>query len=179
MLPAANAPGLAIKPASVVTTDTSARAAQTPTPETARSSAGEASSSQVALLSPKAVTAPEQTAVAPRLREQETAERTDRSQPAADTPTGPPPTFEESPLERQARVALAPPEVTFAPGEETPEVSVATDDGAPQPDQAELAIADAPPQDPPPTPSERAEASFAETRTMSEAKEPAIVDVAR
>lgn len=176
MLPAANAPGLAIKPVSVATTEPSARAAQTPSPETVRSSAGEASSSQVALLSPKAVTAPEQTAVAPRLRDQETAERTDRAQ-STDTPTGPPPTFEESPLERQARVALAPPELTFASVEEAPEVPVATD-SAPQPDQTELAVSEAPPQDPPPTPSERAEASFAETRTMSKAKEPATVDIA-
>lgn len=175
MIPPATAPGPAVNPANSVTTNSSARAAQLPMPEAARSSAGETSAAQVTLLSPKAVTAPDQTAVAPRMREQETAERTDRTQPT-DTPTGPPPTFQESPLERQARIALDPPDLALAAPDEvdTAPAPAPADDAA-----TELVVQPAPTPDPPPTPSERAEASFAETRTLSEEREPATVDVSR
>ncbi len=156
------------------------KAAQPPAPEAARASAGEAAASNVKLATSAAVTAPDQTAVAPRLRDQETSERTERSLPGKDAPTGPPPSFEESPLERQARVAFDPPDEPVEPAFDlNPDIAVVEEAATTEPEEApEIVVAEAP-ADPPPTPSERAEASFAETRTMSEPKEAAQVDVAR
>ena len=101
---------------------------------------------------------------------------------------GPAPTFEESLLERQARVALDPPEISAAPAE--PDETA--QDGAPnsdtqtestQPDTGETALTvvtePLPFEDPPPTPAEQAEASFAETRTLASDPQPATIDVAR
>lgn len=156
------------------------KAVQAAAPEAARASAGETAASNVKLATSSAVTAPDQSAVAPRLRDQETSERSERALPGKDAPTGPPPSFEESPLERQARVAFDPPEQPVEPAFDLrPDVEVvekqtsSNDEGT-----LEVVTAEAP-ADPPPTPSERAEASFAETRTLSEPKEAAQVDVAR
>ncbi len=177
MIPAASAAGVAVKTAQPVATLSAERASQPQAPETARSSAGESSAANIRLETTRAVTAPEQTAVAPRLRDQETAERTERALPANDTPTGPPPTFEESPLERQARVAFDPPEPTPADVAPEPAVVPADQPDAPE-DVPELAVSgEAPPADPPPTPSEKAEASFAETRTISTPREPSTVNI--
>ena len=149
------------------------RTAQSQAPETARASAGEAAASNVRTDTPNPIKAAEQTAVAPRLRDQETAENTDRA-PAKDAPTGPPPAFEESPLERQARVALDPPEA-----DATPEENAATPEDT-GPDRREAVRADAEPErSPPPTPTERAEDGFAETQALADSKAPAKVDVAR
>lgn len=177
MLPAANPAGAAVvKPSQPVTGQTAARAAQPQAPETARGSAGEAGAANIRTETPNAIQAAEQSAVAPRLRDQEKAETSNRETPAKDAPTGPPPSFEESPLERQARVAFDPPEAEPgskpedsaepAPAEDTPSRSAS--------EQGETAR-----KDPPPTPTERAETSFAETQSLAEPKEPAKVDVAR
>ena len=144
---------------------TAQKTSQPQAPETARTSSGESAAANIKAETTKAVQAPEQSSVAPRLRDQETAERTDRAAPAKDEPTGPPPAFEESPLERQARVALDPPEEPAPAPEqaaraEAPEV--AADEAAPV--KAETVEA---PADPPPTPSEKAEASFSETKDLA------------
>ncbi len=70
-----------------------------------------------------------------------------------DGPTGPPPAFEETPLARQAREALNP----------NPEVV-----------QEETEVQLEPNVDPPPTPSQRAEAAIAETRALEETSEPTL-----
>ena len=176
MLPAASVSGVAVKTIQPATALSGDRTSQPQAPETARASVGEGSAANVRAESTKAVTAPEQTAVAPRLRDQETAERTERTPPAKDTPTGPPPTFEESPLERQARVAFDPPDPATATDTPPPETDANTGEGNVPPS----AISSAPqPAEPPPTKSERAETSFAETKTLAEQREPATVDVAR
>ena len=177
MLPAASFVGVAVKTSHPVTALTSQRAAQPQAPETARASAGEAAAANVRAETPSAIQAAEQSAVAPRLRDQETADRSERSVPGKDTPTGPPPSFEESPLERQARVAFDPPEATPPP---VPEAAPVKDKAIEAPDdhQGSEVSHDAgkAPIDPPPTPTERAEVSFAETRTLATAREPATVD---
>ena len=57
--------------------------------------------------------------------------------PSDDTPTGPPPTFDETPLQRQARIALDPPkfelEPVMAEGEETGRTIGAIDNERPAP----------------------------------------------
>lgn len=177
MIPAVSTAGYAAKTVQPATHTSAARVTQVAAPEAMRSSAGEGAAANVTLHSAKAVTAPEQAAVAPRLRDQETAEQTDRAPISKDAPTGPPPTFEESPLERQARVAFDPPEASIEPAFDLrPELSIEeAEDPAPE-DKVELKTADTPP-DPPPTPTARAEASFAETRTLSTPKETTTVDV--
>lgn len=180
MFPAASASGVAIKtgqPVSLQATQTSIRPQA---PEAARSSAGEPAAANVKAETTKAVAAPDQTAVAPRLRDQENLERTERPAQLVDAPTGPPPAFEESPLERQARVAFEPPEIpSDAPEakEPTPEASSESDESS-KPMALEK-LEEAPQQEPPPTRTERAEASFAETKSLSETREPATLDLAK
>ena len=179
MLPAANATGVAIKPAQPVPVQTAQKATQPQAPETARSSAGEAAAANVKAETPKALQAVEQSTVIPRLRDQETFERTERQTPTGDAPAGPPPSFEESPLERQARVAFDTPD-TGAEAREAPPGPVETEVPAPTveenpPDRE--AAPEAANIDPPPTPTERAEASFTETRQIAEPREPVKVDV--
>lgn len=177
MIPAVSTAGYAAKTVQPATHSSAARVAQISAPETARASAGEGAAANVALHSAKAVTAPEQAAVAPRLRDQETAEQTDRAPISKDAPTGPPPTFEESPLERQARVAFDPPEASIEPAFDLrPELNTEEVEGPAPDEDVELKTPDTP-ADPPPTPTERAEASFAETRTLSTPKETTTVDV--
>lgn len=176
MFPAANVSTVAVKPVQPAPAMTAQKTTQPQAPETARTSAGESAAANIKAETSVAIQAAEQSSVAPRLRDQETAERTERALPAKDDPTGPPPTFEESPLERQARVAFDPPEQTppasdqveFAPVDDAP-------DEAPVPEVA-TSGEEAPP-DPPPTRTEKAEASFTETRSMADVKEPATVDV--
>lgn len=177
MIPAASSVGVAVKPPQPVTAQTAQRTVQPQAPETARASAGEAAAANVRTETPNAIQAAEQSSVAPRMRDQENAERTERAVPGKEGHTGPPPTFEESPLERQARVAFDPPEVAEAP-KEAPSPEIESADDQPEPDAPELKVAAAP-ADPPPTPTERAEASFGETRALAEPKEPATIDVAR
>lgn len=178
MIPAASVTGYAVKTAQPATLTSAARVAQMFAPEAARASAGETSAAQITMMTARAVTAPDQAAVAPRLRDQETAERTERAPQAKDAPTGPPPAFKESPLERQARIAFDPPEVPTLPEPVARDVPNAV--AAPsETDLGQSRLEAAPPADPPPTPTERAEASFAETRTISTPKEPATIDMSR
>lgn len=173
MIPSVSTPVVTPKPAAAGAALAATRTAVPPSPESAPSSAGERAAANIRPESVKAVDAPDQTAVAPRLREQETAERTDRTEPALDKPAGPEPAFEESPLERQARLALEPSETNEAPAEDTSvQGAAATESSGSSPPVAPDEAT------PPPTPSERAEASLAETRTISEPHGPSV-DVTR
>jgi hypothetical protein len=171
MIPTVTAPGPAPTPAPLQTAQKSAL----PQAEAARGSAGENAAANIRAETTRAVDAPEQTAVAPRLREQETKERPDT---VFDELVGPEPTFEESPLERQARVALDPPEIKAAPTmTQSPTAQLEP------PDETDTLAIEATEtetfEDPPPTPTEKAQASFAETRTLATSPEPATIDVAR
>lgn len=178
MLPAASNVGLAIKTAQPAVLQSAERTSNPPAPETSRASAGEAAASNAPLETARAVTAPEQSAVAPRLREQENAERSERLKPSKDEPTGPPPAFEESPLERQARVAFDPPDPAEEQNRQSTPVTAAGDKAAePGIGDADDTVQAEAANDPPPTPSERAEASFAETRTLATPREPASVNL--
>lgn len=129
------------------------------------SSTGEPGASNVRLATSVAVTAPEQTAVAPRLRDQETTERTERSTPPTDAPTGPPPAFDESPLERQARVVFDPPDMIVAQQDEPEQSGQGFGPESEQPD-------------PPPAPRDRAEIGFAEARSLSNRADNGTVNIA-
>ena len=174
MLPAAPASVSGVQPTQI---QSAQKAAQSQSPETARASAGEAAAANVRSETADAVKAPEQTRVAARLREDETAERTERDK--SDRPAGPQPAFEESPLERQARVALDPQDPTDEAKATPSSVSVSdTQPVATRDPESEKAIAVAD-IEAPPSPSDRAEASFAETIEINTPRDPAQVDVAR
>ena len=171
MIPSVSANVAPQKPVPV----TAAQTTNKPTAPAGQVGSGEAAASNVRAETASAVRAPDQLTAAPRLRDQETAERSERHLADKKAPTGPPPAFEESPLERQARVALDPPDVAPEPEAEV-EVSsvdepdnVSGDDAADDGEMAEI--------DPPPTPRERAEVSFTETRAIAEPVESASVDV--
>ena len=169
MIPTVSAPGAA--PPS--TSPQAAQKTAQPQPEAPRSSAGEVANTALRAETARAIDAPAQSSIAARLSEQETKERPDS---VFDDLVGPAPTFEESLLERQARVALDPPEIK-APPPETVESKEADGDVA---EIAEPSAAEPPVfEDPPPTPTEKAEASFAETRTLSDEPKFATIDVAR
>lgn len=166
MLPAASAATTAFRPVQPLEQASQQWSSPAPAAETARASAGEKAAANLRTETHHAVKAAEQTPVAARLRDQEKAETTDRS---ADAPTGPPPAFEESPLERQARVAFDPPEPD-AQGKTLPE-----DELTALPPEGRDVERVTP--EPPPSRTERAETSFAETRSLSAGKEPATVDL--
>ncbi len=94
----------------VATSHTAPKATATPQTEAPRSSAGEASAANLRTETARAIDAPGQSAVSPRLRDQETAERSNRLLAKNDRPTGPRPAFDESLLERRSRTAFDPPE---------------------------------------------------------------------
>lgn len=143
--------------------------------QTARTSVGENAAANIRPETARAIDAPDQAVVAQRLRDQETKER---AAAIIEEFAGPEPTFEESPLERQARVALDPPKAT-AVVVQSDEFALSTEPDEPANEPADLAIKAPMFEDPPPTPTERAEASFAETRSFADTTEPATVDVAR
>ncbi len=175
MFPAATVSSAAVKPVQPAPQLTAQKTSQPQAPETARTSSGESAAANIKAETAQAVQAPEQSSVAPRLRDQETAEQSERAKPVKDEHTGPPPSFEESPLERQARVAFDPPdkpdEADVQPAKE--------DQVAEKPDESEPVKAESsePPADPPPTRTEKAEASFSETRTLAETRDSGTVDV--
>ena len=176
MLPAASPIGTAVKPAQPATAQTAIRTTQPQAPETARTSAGETAAANVRTETPNAIQAAEQSSVAPRIRDQETIETTDRADPPKDDPTGPDPAFKESPLERQARVVFDPPDLTEAPTRPATQADTRetdTREADPSLEAAEVTI------DAPPTPTEKAEAGFTETVAMAESKEPSTLDMAR
>lgn len=176
MFPAANVSSAVAKPVQSAPSQTTQKTSQPQAPETARTSSGESAAANIKAETTEAIKAPEQSSVAPRLRDQETAERTDRSYEAVEKPTGPPPTFEETPLERQARVALDPLVENVDAGQSEPVTSNVEDNSAPA-SGVEASSDPGNQPDPPPTPTEKAEASFSETRTLTDAKEPATVDI--
>jgi hypothetical protein len=94
----------------VATSHTAPKAAATPLTEAPRSSTGEISAANIKPETSRAIDAAGQSAVTPSLRDQETAERSNRLSARRDAPTGPPPAFDESLLEQRARTALDPPE---------------------------------------------------------------------
>lgn len=146
-----------------------------PQAQTARTSVGESAAANIRPETTHSIDAPDQAVVAQRLRDQEAKDRADT---VIEEFAGPEPTFEESPLERKARVALDPPAITTSvvQADETA-TSMKIDD--PVNEQTGIAVQDPVFEDPPPTPTERAEASFAETLSLADTPEPASVDVAR
>ena len=139
MFPAATVSSVAAKPVQPAQAQTAQKTTQPQAPETARASAGEAAAANIKAETTQAVKAAEQSSVAPRLRDQETAERTERAEPR-DLPTGPPPSFEETPLERQARVALDPPEPTEAAPVEAEAEPVEAPEAEAEPVRAEATV---------------------------------------
>ncbi len=175
MIPAITAQTAPVKPVQLSPAATDQRITQTQAAEGARASIGERGAANIRSETVNAIRAAEQAAVAPRLRTGETAENTDRDPPTVDAPTGPPPAFKESPLERQARVAFDPPEPESLP--EIPAPSVEVDEAAPDDAETNKAPAAAQPVEPPPTRTERAEASFSETRSLAKPPEPQTLDL--
>ncbi|MGI9394430.1 MAG: hypothetical protein ACR2OY_07270 [Boseongicola sp.] len=145
---------------SVATSHTAPKATAALQTEAPRSSAGEVSAANLKSETARAIDAAGQSAVAPRLRDQETAERSNRLSAKNDKPTGPRPTFDESLLERRSRTAFDPPEIANKPKLEP--VSGGSDAAY---KAHASAIKD--PSDTPPARSEKAEAGFAETRAIS------------
>lgn len=177
MIPSVASPNIAPKPAAPAVPPTANKTTAPPAPEIPRSSTGEAAAGNLRAETARAVDAPEQTAVAPRLRDQETSEQRERLPSDRDGPTGPPPAFEESPLERQARIALDPPERDVAAASvESPAADPESEtgrEGTATFGTDEFAV------DPPPTPRERAEASFQETLTISAQPDNRSLDLSR
>ncbi|MDA8586900.1 hypothetical protein N9L47_11675 [Rhodobacteraceae bacterium] len=180
MFPAANASSVFAKPVQPAPTQTAQKTSQSQAPETARTSAGESSAANIKAETSQAIQAPEQSSVVARLRDQEKSESTDRAAQVKERPAGPPPSFKETPLERRARVALEPPEVPEVPDETDAALESAVADDAPNLELVDDAISESQPavvSDPPLTRTEKAEASFSETRSLSEPKDPATVDL--
>ena len=131
----------------------------------AQGSSGETSSANIRMDTLQPVTAAEQSSAIAHLRDQETAEHLRNGIVAKDAPTGPPPAFDETPLERQIRIAFQPPEVADAKTIADKGTSQDFDD---QPDDT-LTV--------PPSPAERAETAVAETRAISEPTQSGALDV--
>lgn len=171
MIPSATTSAVAPKPVAPGIQQAAQKTPQSHAPEAARSSAGETAAGSLRAETARAVDASKQAVVAPRLRDQDTAERTERALTDRDAPTGPPPAFEESPLERQARVALEPPEIL--PETEHREAPEADAVHFSQ-DETEVQKKDV---EPPPTPREKAEVSFAETRSIAAPRSSGSIDI--
>ena len=157
---------------SVATSHTAPKATATPQTEAPRSSTGEVSAANLRTETARAIDAPGQSAVAPRLRDQETAERSNRLPAKNDSPTGPRPTFDESLLERRSRTALDPPEIADQASTPPPRGISDADD------KPEAAVNDIPaPARVPSTATAQAEESFAEALVLSEPGKPGTLDV--
>lgn len=155
---------------SVATSHTAPKAASTPLSEAPRSSTGEVSAANIKSETSRAIDAAGQSAVAPRLRDQETTERSNRLAANRDAPTGPSPAFDESLLERRSRTALDPPEFAKQAKWPPPSEETKTDK---EPPAAPAAFV----SETPPTPREKAEAGFAETRAISDTSQSTTLDV--
>ncbi|MGI9390370.1 MAG: hypothetical protein ACR2O1_09965 [Boseongicola sp.] len=156
----------------VATSHTAPKATAALQTEAPRSSAGEVSAANLKAETARAIDAAGQSAVAPRLRDQETAERSNRLSAKNDTPTGPRPTFDESLLERRSRTAFDPPEIATqaksAPARIIPDTNDNSDDTAinlqaPTGIQAQVTT--------------QAEEGFAEALNLSESGTPPTLDV--
>lgn len=130
-----------------------------------KASAGVAAPAKVRAETTMAVDPSRQSAVAPRLRDQENAERSARVPPTGDGPTGPPPSFEETPLQRASRVIFDPPEAYLDVA-----AQIEADIASVEPEPAE--VADAPPNAPePPNATEPEPEARPEPRPDSDARE--------
>ena len=175
------------------TTQNSATQGKTdPVAGQSRASNGVSAAANVRAETTQAVDPSRQAGVAPRLRDQENAERSPRTGPAGDGPTGPTPAFEETPLQRAARVIFDPPEAMFDVAAEMDAELEAIDPDVPT---------NAPSLDPEaPTPTEpqqdartdprsdaearreaarQAEAAFEEARRLEKAEDAAQIDLSR
>jgi hypothetical protein len=172
MIPSVSSPNFALKATVSTQPQTGIKTSLPGAPDIARTSVGETAAGNTRAETALAVEAPDQTPVPPRLRDQETAERSQRQKLDKDAPAGPRPAFDESLLERQVRLAFDPPE------SKTPTATATRDESPAKP---ELPADKTSPDDIeiPPTPREKAEVSFAETRTMTDPRETATVDVSR
>ena len=136
-----------------------------PQAEAPRTSMGEISADTNRSATPQAIDAAEQSSVSPRHRDQEKSENAARALGEPDPPTGPPPSFEESFLTRQAREALDPPE-TPTTQDDLPEL-------APENEPEVVDATKASPADS----TKRAESSFTETRELSEPTVPSQINI--
>lgn len=157
---------------SVATSHTAPKATATPQTEAPRSSAGEVSAANLKTETARAIDAPGQSAVSPRLRDQETAERSNRLSAKYDAPTGPRPTFDESLLERRSRTAFDPPEIADQAKSTPPPGISASNNGADE----TVKDVEAPPRVPSKV-TAQAEEGFAEALVLSEPGKPATLDV--
>jgi len=157
---------------SVATSHTAPKATATPQTEAPRSSSGEVSAANLRTETARAVDAPGQSAVAPRLRDQETTERSNRLSAKNDRPTGPRPTFDESLLERRSRTAFDPPEIADRAKPAPPSEESDTADDAERTANDVQAPAGAPS-----TVTAQAEEGFAEVLILSEPDIPATLDI--
>lgn len=170
MIPAATGNSPTLKPTQAVASQTGLRSNASQAMEAARSSIGESTATK-AVETQNAITAPVQSGAVARLRDQETTERTGRTPSTKDAPTGPPPSFEESPLERQARVAFDPPDTDMTDDVQQPETDATKPDETTGEKKAlSLGSDDL---------TERAEAGFAETKQLAEPPKSANLDVSR
>ena len=171
MIPSVSANVAPQRPVPVTVAQTTAR----PAAPTGQGGSGKVAASNIRPETASAVRAPDHLTVAPRHLDQDTAECSERELTDKKAPTGPPPALEERPLERQARVALDPPDVTPEPEAEVEVMSVGEFEDAPGGDTADGG--DPAQIDPPLTPRDRAEVSFSETRAIADPVKPASVDV--
>ena len=173
MIPAISAP---VTATSAGTPAGSAQPANTTSPkpvQVAPSGRGETAAAATQAATARAVEAPPQAVLALRLRDGETAE----TEPAPDKPAGPPPTFDETILQRDARLAREPAALASkADTEKTqqlePDTSDDASDGPGKPEGPARAndVSAA---------SRKAEETFSETKKIAQPPEPASVDVSR
>ena len=154
-----------------VTTQSAPKPALPQQAEAPRTSAGETSAANLRGAIPQAIDPADQSTVAPRLRDQETAEKTERKAANKDAPAGPPPAFEETLLARQARIALDPTETPVQ------DPSQKVKDQEDRPDDPETLKTRTTPPAPPPTPTERAETGFAQTKSIATPAMPSTLDL--
>lgn len=172
MIPTVSAPQFPARAATAEPATPLHRTSDRPEPQAPRASAGEGAATGGSPETARAVDPGTQVAVAPRLRDQETAERSDRHRMPKDGPTGPPPAFKETPLQRRARTALDPPEMPPPP--DRPAAGRAA---VPEREPPPEATGEREPDEAPPSSRERAEVGLAETRAILQAPAPPRLDV--
>lgn len=166
MIPAVSAPAPVAKGAQTSTGSSSGDAAST-RQGAQTGSAGEVAAAKVRTETTRAVDPARQAAAAPRMRDQETAEQSDRAALPDTGPTGPRPAFQETFLQRAARLALTPPK----PEGPSPTAGQ-TSDAPPDQDDPETPVALRP------TTSDmsRARDGFSQTQQFVEARAPSVID---
>lgn len=166
MIPAVSATLPAGKVQQTNAAPTSAAGQNTPQGSASRL-AGETGAANLRPETARAVDPARQAAVAPRLRDQETAERTDRRSLPDTGPTGPAPAFAETFLQRAARLAFSPPEAPIeieAPEPPTAQPQPQTEEGSEPLKVGNAKVAEA-------------ESGFALARTVTEGAKQGDVDI--